>query len=70
MKNMKKLINALMEIGQKCLVKEIVIGYEPAVDNDMKIIELVEGRITKCNQKIFRNLFATVLYQIAEMYDV
>lgn len=62
--SIKRLFQTLLEIQNKYNVNNIVVGYEPATDDDMMILELDQNHIKKYNKDIFRSLFAQSLYTV------
>lgn len=62
-KSIQKLIRTLYEM-KKYAVNNIVVGYEPATDDDMKMVEFKRNHIKICNEDIFQSPFAHVLQNI------
>lgn len=57
-----KLIQILCKLSKSYSIDNIFIGYEPATDDDMKMIEFNRGSMKIYNQKIFQSSFAKTLY--------
>lgn len=57
-----KLIQILYKLSQDYSIDNIIVGYESATDDDMKIVEFNQGNMKICNQKILQSLFAKTLY--------
>lgn len=53
-KNYKELFLSLDKLGKDCEISHIVIGYEPAEDRDMRIIELCHGQVDVFDENNFR----------------
>lgn len=51
--NIRKLFQKLIDISQKCGIDDITIGYEPAEDEDMKILEIHHGKLRFYNEDSF-----------------
>ena len=47
-------------------VDAIILGYEPAQDEDMKILEIKKGQVMCFNEHIHRSSAAQVLYELAK----
>lgn len=61
MKNkLQKLFSKLCEIQNKYFISAILVGYEPATDDDMKIAEFRCRQVTLYNEKSFLSQFARV----------
>lgn len=48
----QNLLTVLQEIYEYGKTKEIILGYEPAYDKDMKMLEISQGQIKIYNKKI------------------
>lgn len=48
-------------------VGEIILGYEPAEDEDMKMIEISKDKITIFNESVFESSVATMVYGITSL---
>lgn len=48
----KMLLQKLIGLSETYKIDHIVIGYEPAVDHDMKMIELICGHLVTLNEDI------------------
>lgn len=57
-------IQNLVELCKCCEIDEIIIGYEPAEDDDMKIMEIRKEQITNLNEDIHQSKVIQVLYQV------
>lgn len=57
-------IQKLVELCKCCEINEIILGYEPAEDNDMKIMEIRKEQITNFNEDIHQSEVIQVLYDI------
>ena len=62
--SLKRLLQTLLEIQNKYNVNNIIVGYEPATDDDMMIFELDQNHIKIHNKDIFRSSFAQSLYSV------
>ncbi|MDE7478443.1 MAG: hypothetical protein K2M91_10920, partial [Lachnospiraceae bacterium] len=62
--NFRMLIQNMIEICKCCEIDEIILGYEPAEDADMKIMEIKQNQITNFNEDIHQSKVIQVLYQI------
>lgn len=60
--SIQKLLQILLEIQNKYFVSKIFVGYEPATDDDMKILEFNQGHIKICNEEFSQSFFAQLLY--------
>lgn len=49
---MRKLFLKLFEIQKNYSISTIAVGYEPAADDDMKIVEFRHGQVKICNEQI------------------
>lgn len=53
--------------GASCaFVDAIILGYEPAQDEDMKILEIKKGQVMCFNEYIHQSPAAQVLYELAK----
>ncbi len=57
-------IQKLVELSKCCEIDEIILGYEPAEDDDMKIMEISKEQITNFNEDIHRSEVIQVFYNI------
>lgn len=64
--NFKKLFARLMEISSDCKADGVLIGYEPAEDDDMRILEIRHGRLRVFYGNIFRSQALQVLCRTGE----
>lgn len=64
--SIEKLLQTLLEIQKKYSINNIVVGYEPATDDDMMIFKLMQGHITIYNEDIFLSSFAQSLFHTLE----
>lgn len=62
--NLCMLIQKLVELCKCCDIDQIILGYEPAEDDDMKIMEIRKEQITIFNEDIHRSEVIQVLYNI------
>ena len=60
----RMLIQNMVEICKCCEIDEIILGYEPAEDADMKIMEIKQEQITNFNEDIHQSKVIQLLYQI------
>lgn len=63
--NFYKVIQNLVELCKCYEIDEIILGYEPAEDDDMKMMEIRQEQITNFNEDIHQSEVIQVLYQIA-----
>ena len=63
------LIQNMVVLCKCCEIDEIILGYEPAEDDDMKIMEIRQEQIANFNEDIHRSRVIQVLYQIANEWD-
>lgn len=61
--NFRKLIQKLAELCECCEADKILFGYEPAEDDDMKIMEIRQKQIMNFNEDIHRSEGMQMLYQ-------
>lgn len=59
-----KLVCRVQEICKICEINKCVIGYEPAEDFDMKIIEITNKKIEKFNEGYFESLVSKAFYLV------
>ena len=62
--NLCMFIQKLVELCKCCDIDQIILGYEPAEDDDMKIMEIRKEQITIFNEDIHRSEVIQVLYNI------
>ena len=53
-KKVQKLLALLLGIYQKGVVKEVILGYEPA-DDDMMILRVARKQIEMLNENVFNS---------------
>lgn len=63
---LKNLIMFLLNIYGNGDIEEIAIGYEPADDDDRKIIEIRQSKVMIFNESIFKSPTALTLYNISK----
>lgn len=63
---LKSMVLRLLEIYKSGKVEEISIGYEPADDYDMKVLEISHDCVKTFNEDIFESLLGLVFYSIAK----
>lgn len=63
-----KLFQFLCKLSKSYSIDNISIGYEPATDDDMKMIEFNRGSMKLYNQKIFQLPFAKALYNTSFLF--
>lgn len=61
-----KLLYFLENIYKGGTVEKIIIGYEPAEDDDMKIACIIQDEIKKYNENISQSKFATAFYKVID----
>lgn len=61
---MQGIICALLEIQKEYYVDSIFLGYEPAIDSDMRILEFNKKGVKAYNERVFQSLFAQSLYNV------
>lgn len=61
---LQNLIILLLNIYENNNIEEITIGYEPADDEDMKVIEIKREKITIFNENTFKSPIILILYGI------
>lgn len=62
----QKLLFLLQKIYKSCKVEEIILGYEPADDVDMKILVIGQNQIKTYNENSFKSLLADAIYSAAK----
>ncbi len=68
LKNKLQMLLKMLHRAQKTYtINKILIGYEPASDDDMKMIEYDQNDIRVFNQGIFQSSFAQLLYQVVNI---
>lgn len=63
---LQMLMEKLVGNCQRDMVDTIILGYEPAEDQDMKMLEISQNHIKMYNENIFRSPFAREIFNIAE----
>ena len=63
---LKNLIMFLLNIYRNNEIEEITIGYEPAYDEDRKIIEIRQSKVMIFNEGTFKSPIALILYSISK----
>lgn len=66
---LQMLLKMLHKIQKTYPIGRILIGYEPASDNDMKMIEYSQDNIQIFNQGIFQSSFAQLLYNALKHFQ-
>lgn len=66
----QKLLFLLWSIYKNGEVEEIILGYEPVDDADMKIFAIGQNQIDIFNEKIFKSSLANAIYSVAEAIRV
>lgn len=61
---LQNLIILLLKVYGNGNIEEITIGYEPADDDDMKVIEICQDKIKIFNENIFNSPMILTLYNI------
>ena len=56
----------LLNIYRNNEIEEITIGYEPAYDEDRKIIEIRQSKVMIFNEGTFKSPIALILYSISK----
>ena len=64
-KKVQKLLALLLGIYQKGVVKEVILGYEPA-DDDMMILRVARKQIEMLNENVFNSRWACSVYNFAK----
>ena len=64
-KKVQKLLALLLGIYQKGVVKEVILGYEPA-DDDMMILRVARKQIEMLNENVFNSRCACSVYNFAK----
>ncbi len=64
--NLQKLIQRLMQFYDDFQIGDIILGYEPAQDEDMKVLEIKKGQVMCFNEYIHQSPAAQVLYELAK----
>ena len=59
-----KIVCRTKEICKICEINKCIIGYEPAEDLDMKIIEITNEKIEKFNKGYFESLVSKAFYLV------
>lgn len=62
---LRKLLQRLLEIGKIFGISKIILGYEPAEDSDMELVEICNGNLRIMNEKCFSSTEVSVLHQVA-----
>lgn len=65
-KKVQKLLALLLGIYQKDVVKEVILGYEPADDDDMMILRVARKQIEMLNKNAFDSQWACSVYNLAK----
>ena len=65
-RNLQKLIQRLMKFYDNFQIGDIILGYEPAQDEDMKVLEIKKGQVMCFNEQIHQSPAAQVLYELAK----
>ena len=60
--SIERLVQRLLEIQKNYTINNIVVGYEPATDDDMKMFKIDQGHIKIYNEDIFQSSFAQLMY--------
>lgn len=63
--DVQKLLALLLGIYQKGVVKEVILGYEPA-DDDMMILRVARKQIEMLNENVFNSRWACSVYNFAK----
>lgn len=67
---LQKILFMLQKIYKSGRVEEIILGYEPADDADMKILVIVQNQMRIFNENIFKSPFANAIYLAAKNIQV
>ena len=66
--NINEMIVKLLEAQKKYKIDNIIIGYEPATDDDMKMVEFHQGHMKIYNEELPKSLFVQTLYHALKSY--
>lgn len=66
--NINEMIVKLLEAQKKYKIDNIIIGYEPATDDDMKMVEFHRGHMKIYNEELPKSLFVQTLYHAIKSY--
>lgn len=66
--DINKMIVKLLEAQKKYKIDNIIIGYEPATDDDMKMVEFHQGHMKIYNEELPKSLFVQTLYHEIKSY--
>lgn len=69
-KELQNLLISFIRIYKSAEVGEIILGYEPADDADMKIIEISQNKVEIFNEKYFESPFEKIIYSIAKDMNI
>lgn len=61
-RRVKKLLLILFDAKKRYSINNIIIGYEPAIDDNMKMFEIYQDTFKICNEGILQSAFAQCLY--------
>lgn len=67
---LENLISQLLNIIKNRKINKIILGYEPAEDNDVKLIEICQGKIELFNEGTFESPIVSILHNIARKLNV
>lgn len=66
----QSLMTYVIRIYKSGEVGGIIMGYEPAEDEDMKMIEISQNKITIFNENVFESPVTTMIYSIAKDLNI
>lgn len=67
---LQRLLIWLQRIYRDNNIKEIILGYEPADDADMKILAINQKQTEIFNENIIKSLLANAIYSIAKKLSI
>lgn len=63
---LQNILTFLIQIYKSGEIGEIILGYEPAEDTDMKMIEISQNKMKLLNENLNESPVATIVYDIAK----